>query len=254
VFAHRGSSASLPEHTIEAYERAIEEGVDGFECDVRLSRDGHLVCIHDASINRTSNGRGRVSALTLAELSSHDYSAWHPGAPEGRAPGILTLDRLLTAARAVDRPMQVLVETKHPARFGGLVEQQLVALLARHGLHTEAGARAAGVTVKVMSFSPAALRRVRALAPQVQTVFLFELGPPSIWEGRAAAWADHLGPGIKAVRTRPEVVRRAHERGHGVFVWTVNEASDIGLVVDLGVDGIISDRPAQVLATLGRSV
>jgi glycerophosphoryl diester phosphodiesterase len=252
VFGHRGSSAALPEHTVEAYERALAEGVDGLECDVRLSRDGHLVCIHDASINRTSDGRGRVSALTLAQLNRHDFSSWHPGAPAQSAPGILTLDRLLTMARSAGRPMQVLVETKHPARFGGLVEHELVALLIRHGLHTTAGAQASGVTVSVMSFSPTALRRIRTLAPQVPTVFLFELAPPSVWDGRAPAWADHLGPGIKAVRGRPDVVRRAHDHGRRTYVWTVNEPSDIALMVDLGVDAIISDRPARVLAALDR--
>ena len=69
VYGHRGSSAALPEHTLAAYQRAIEEGVDGLECDVRLTRDGHLVCLHDATIDRTSTGDGRVSRLTLAQLA-----------------------------------------------------------------------------------------------------------------------------------------------------------------------------------------
>src|SRR5688500_13934855 len=73
VFAHRGSSAALPEHTLAAYLRALEEGADGLECDVRLSRDGHLVCVHDRRLDRTSNGRGRASAYTLAELEALDF-------------------------------------------------------------------------------------------------------------------------------------------------------------------------------------
>src|SRR5262245_28465017 len=176
VFAHRGSSAALPEHTRAAYELAIAEGADGLECDVRLTRDGHLVCIHDAQIDRTSNGRGRVSASTLAELDRFDYSSWRLPESDGATPGILTLDRLVQAALAAGRPLELLVETKHPARFGVAVEEALVRLLTRYELSTIAGARDHGVTVTVMSFSPLALRRMRVLAPDVQTVFLFELG------------------------------------------------------------------------------
>lgn len=238
----------MPEHTPAAYERAIAEGVDGLECDVRLTRDGHLVCIHDSSIDRTSTGRGRVTRLTLAELNRYDYT----GDPGG-AGGILTLDRLLTLAQGVGRPLRLLVETKHPSRYGGEVERRLVDLLTRHGLDTAAGARDQGVAVTVMSFSVLALRRVRALAPDVPTVFLFDIAPPSVRQGRPPAGADLLGPSIRALRNRPEIVRRAHDRGVGVVVWTVNEPADIDLVRRIGVDGIVSDRPADVLATLGRS-
>jgi glycerophosphoryl diester phosphodiesterase len=253
VFAHRGSSAVLPEHTLDAYELAIAEGADGLECDVRLTRDGHLVCIHDAQIDRTSNGHGRVSASALAELDRFDYSSWRLPGRAPSTPGILTLDRLLQAALAAGRPLELLVETKHPSRFGVAVEETLVRLLTRYGLGTTAGAREHGVTVTVMSFSPLALRRMRVLAPDVQTVFLFELGTRSVWEGRAPFGADVLGPGIRAVRNRPDVVRRAHDRGHRVYVWTVNEATDIDLVVRLGVDGVITDRPADILLALGRN-
>src|SRR5690349_20540843 len=77
VFAHRGASAELPEHTLAAYLRAIEQGADGIECDVRLTRDGHLVCIHDSRLDRTSNGSGRVSRARLAELELLDFGSWH---------------------------------------------------------------------------------------------------------------------------------------------------------------------------------
>jgi glycerophosphoryl diester phosphodiesterase len=253
VFAHRGASAARPEHTLAAYRQAIAEGVDGLECDVRLTRDGHLVCVHDATIERTSTGRGRVSRLTLAELNRHDYSSWHPGGRSPGAPtdrGVLTFDALLRLALDAGRPLHLLVETKHPSRFGGQVEQRLVQSLVRHGLHNTTGARDHGVSVTVMSFSSSALRRIRVLAPDLPTVFLFEVAAPSVWQGRAPSGADALGPGVAAIRKRPEVVRRAHDRGNRVFVWTVNIRADLDLMVDLGVDGVISDRPAELLATL----
>jgi glycerophosphoryl diester phosphodiesterase len=245
VFAHRGASAAHPEHTLAAYQQAIADGADGLECDVRLTRDGHLVCVHDATIDRTSNGTGRVSRLSLAELNRFQYGLGEPG--------ILTLDALLRLALDAGRSLRLLVETKHPSRFGGAVEQRLVSLLTAHGLHTTASARDRGVAVSVMSFAPSALRRVRVLAPDIETVFLFEVAAPSVWQGRTPTGSDALGPGIAAVRKRPDVVRRAHDRGNRVLVWTVNTRADIDLVTGLGVDGVISDRPADVIATLGRT-
>src|SRR5919202_512348 len=80
VVAHRGDSAAVAEHALAAYEAAIATGADGLECDVRLTRDGHLVCVHDRRVDRTSNGRGRVSRYTLAELNELDFGSWHPAA------------------------------------------------------------------------------------------------------------------------------------------------------------------------------
>jgi glycerophosphoryl diester phosphodiesterase len=254
IFAHRGASAELPEHTLDAYVRAIEQGADGLECDVRLTRDGHLVCIHDSRLDRTSNGRGRVSGATLDELERLDFSSWHtqagPGAPETVPAGVLTLDRLLSTVRAAGRPLRLLIETKHPSRYGSQVEERLVALLRKHDLVDASST--ADVAVTVMSFSPLALRRLRTLAPDLPTVFLYELAPPAIRDGPPPFGAKILGPGLNVVKARPELVGRVHERGHQVYVWTVNEPDEIDLMLGLGVDGIISDRPAEVLSRLGR--
>src|SRR6185369_6538393 len=78
VVAHRGASAERPEHTLAAYELALQEGADGVECDVRLTRDGHLVCVHDRKVDRTSNGTGLVSEMTLSQLRELNYGSWHP--------------------------------------------------------------------------------------------------------------------------------------------------------------------------------
>jgi glycerophosphoryl diester phosphodiesterase len=254
VFAHRGASYTLPEHTLDAYRQAIDEGADGLECDVRLTRDGHLVCIHDRRLDRTSNGRGRVSAATLDELERLDFGSWQ-GGPDGQggqgAPAqVLTLERLLVTALGAGRPLRLLIETKHPTRRGSQVEQRLVELLGRYGL--AAADPAAAVQVTVMSFAPLALRRIRLLAPALPTVFLFEAAPPGVRDGRPPFGAQVLGPRVGALRSRPEMVDRAHARGHLVYVWTVNEPDELEMVIGLGVDGIISDRPAFVLSHLGR--
>lgn len=272
VFAHRGSSAAEPEHTLAAYLRALDEGADGLECDVRLTRDGHLVCLHDRRLERTSNGRGRVSRSTLAELSQLDFGSWHPGLPDSadelvidRPPApndpdeaaeqadmergrLLTLDRLLTAVCAAGRQLRLLVETKHPSRYGGGVERRLISMLDRHGL---AGADSdAPVRVSVMSFSPLALRRVRELAPRLPTILLLEFLPPALRAGRLPFGARGAAPGIALLRRRPSVVRRLHDAGNEVYVWTVNDPDDLDLVRRLGVDGVITDRPAFVFDRL----
>jgi glycerophosphoryl diester phosphodiesterase len=249
IFAHRGASDEQPEHTLGAYLRAIADGADGLECDVRLTRDGHLVCLHDRRLERTSDGRGLVSSRTLAELDALDFASWHPAAV-GAEPirddhrRVLTFDRLLTVAQEAGRPLRLLVETKHPSRFGAAVERTLVDVLRRHGLDRDDPT--SPVRVTVMSFSPFALRLMRRLAPQVPTVMLLELVPPPLRTGHLPVDAPIGGPSIGLLRSSPHLADRLHARGRQVYVWTVNEAADLELVRSLGVEGIITDRPGFV--------
>jgi glycerophosphoryl diester phosphodiesterase len=255
VVAHRGSSYALAEHTLGAYLRAIEEGADAVECDVRLTRDGHLVCVHDRKVDRTSSGHGVVSEFDLDDLRGFDFGSWH--APEAgiyvedrdstEAP-VLTLERLLEVVTEVGRDVRLMIETKHPTRYAGLVEQQLVRLLDRFGLATPADRRHSPVTV--MSFSPVALRRVRLLAPALPTVQLWERVPVRRRDGSLPASADGVGPWIQLLRADPGYVSRAHRHGAPVYVWTVDEPADVDLVLQLGVDAVITNRPRDVLARL----
>ena len=267
VFAHRGSSEALPEHTLAAYLRALGEGADGLECDVRLTRDGHLVCVHDRRLDRTSNGRGRVSAYTLAQLDALDFGSWHPGAggaataidaaaeaeadlPVTELTRLLTLDRLLAAVRASGRAVRLLIETKHPSRYGAEVERRLVDLLRRFGLAEPVPGDPVSVTV--MSFAALAVRRIARLAPALPTVYLLEVLPPGVGRGRLPFGARIAGPGIGLVRARPGLLPALRAAGHQTYVWTVNEEPDLDLVLAQGVDGVITDRPRFVLDRLGR--
>src|ERR1700761_7858468 len=158
VVAHRGASASRPEHTLAAYDLALREGADGVECDVRLTRDGHLVCVHDRRLDRTSSGAGLVSTMTLAELRQLEYGAWHGSwradGTHGDT-GLLTFDALVALVLDWKRPVKIFVETKHPVRYGGLVESKVLALLHRFGIAAPASADRSRAVV--MSFSAAAL-------------------------------------------------------------------------------------------------
>jgi glycerophosphoryl diester phosphodiesterase len=243
VFAHRGASAELPEHTLAAYERALAAGVDGVECDVRLTRDGHLVCFHDRRLDRTSSGSGPLALQTLKQLQELDFGTWHHS---GQSSPVLTFETLLDLLRGGPKPLKLLVETKHPNRYGGAVEHRLRAVLKRHGLlngHDQ-------VQVTVMSFSPLAVRRSRELMPALPTVQLIDLLPPGVRVTRLPFGTRIAGPGLDLVRRRPQLARRLKAGGQQVYVWTVNEPADVDLMRSLGVDGLITDRPREVLAQL----
>lgn len=257
VVAHRGASEDAPEHTLAAYTRAIEDGADALECDVRLTADGHLVCVHDRRVNRTSNGRGAVSALELADLAALDFGSWkdRDESPDWHDPeftSVLTLERLLALITDAGRPVQLAIETKHPTRWAGQVEERLLQLLRRFGLD-EPVAETGGATVRVMSFSARSLQRITHAAPQLPTVYLMQFISPRMRDGRLPAGARIAGPGMRIVRSHPGYIARLHRAGHRVHVWTVNEPADVDLCVRLGVDAIITDRPRQVLSQLGRT-
>ena len=240
VIAHRGSSLAEPEHTLRAYLRAIEEGADALECDVRLTADSHLVCVHDRRVNRTSNGRGIVSTLELAELEGLDWGSWKDGAPRRpRAARPRPQPAAHPAAPAhhghceTERPVGLAIETKHPTRYAGLVERQLARVLAEFGLD---GPRRPGQHwVRVMSFSQLAVQRMRQLCPDVPAVYLIEESVPLRFrDGSLPKGVHTVGLDIKIVRRWPQTVGRQQRRGHEVYAWTVDEPADIALCLELG--------------------
>ena len=249
VVAHRGASAALAEHTLAAYELAIEEGADGLECDVRLTRDAHLVCIHDRTIDRTSSGSGVVSEMTLAELAEHDFGSWHG---DSAPASILELDTLLELVLDYERPVKLFIETKHPVRFGGQVESQVLATLSRYGLGAPASASHARAVV--ISFSAGAVWRVRRSAPMLPTVLL---GDSVRYRGGGAAMtvgATAIGPSVEAVRANPGMVDRAAASGRSTYCWTVDDPADVALCRDVGVGWVATNYPGrtrQLLEWLG---
>lgn len=258
VIAHRGSSDDAPEHTLSAYRRAIADGADALECDIRLTRDGHLVCVHDRRIERTSNGRGIVSTLELAELAELDWGSWRdtwedfedPEIPDRDRSQILTLRSLLQAVAVSGRYVEVAIETKHPTRYAGLVEKRLVSALDEFGWGgTDIGQPS---PVRIMSSSQISLRRMRLLAPGLPTVLLMERVALRFRDGSLPPGVHIAGPSIEVIRAHPRYVERAHRKGSAVHVWTVDRYEDIELCASLGVDAIITNRPKRVLERLGR--
>ena len=139
VVAHRGASSETAEHTLRAYVAALDAGAEGLECDVRLTADGHLVCVHDRDLRRTASTKGLVSTMELADLDQLEFASWKnpwAGLDDDEAEHdpdldkVLTLRRLLEVVADADRPLELAIETKHPTRYGGLVERRLAETLA----------------------------------------------------------------------------------------------------------------------------
>jgi glycerophosphoryl diester phosphodiesterase len=262
VVAHRGASDAEPEHTLAAYLQAIEVGADALECDVRITADGHLVCVHDRRVNRTSDGRGLVSTLELAQLEGLDWGSWKRlsaanGGQESEIPEVvdrsdrshlLTLRRLFGVVADSGRPVKLAVETKHPTRYGGLVERKLVELLQEFGWASPTPDKPS--PVRMMSFSPLAVRRMHQLAPLVPLVYLTEYRIPISVIESSVPPGTAIGPYVELLREHPRYIERLQARGRELHVWTADTPQEVRLCVDAQVDVIITNRPAEVLQQL----
>ncbi|RYI99758.1 MAG: glycerophosphodiester phosphodiesterase [Actinomycetales bacterium] len=234
IVAHRGASHDNAEHTLGAYAAALDAGADGLECDVRLTADGHLVCVHDRDLRRTAAHKGVVSTMELAELDQLDFASW-------KNPWADLDDEAPPRDERMDR---VAIETKHPTRYGGLVERRLVEMLRDFGWDQP------GSPARVMSFSWTALQRVDRLAPAVQKVQLLDKAHhwPMLRRVIGEDWL--VGPGIRELDEHRKLGPRITAAGHDLHVWTVNTPAHLDLCLELGVKAVITDRPAYLLEQL----
>ncbi|MFC8039684.1 glycerophosphodiester phosphodiesterase [Paenarthrobacter sp. NPDC057355] len=279
VYAHRGASAAYAEHTRAAYLKAIADGADGVECDVHLTRDQHVVLLHDANLDRTSTGTGPVSEHTLEQLRSLDFSSWKgariPDAYGGVADQFLTLPELLDILRGAGRDIGLAIELKHPSPYGLKLEERVIALLEEEGWSPEES-RLENIQISFMSFDSDSVQRLLQSVPGQHICQLVddftvqeirqELGLGFLTGGAVAnvmkaAQEDAervldegqvgiAGPGIDYVREHARNVQRWLEAGRIFRVWTVDSEKDVALCQGLGIHEITTNRPAQVLAQL----
>lgn len=247
VFGHRGGSRLAPENTVAAFDRAVAEGVDGLELDVRLSRDGEVVVCHDARLDRTCDVAGAIADFTAADLARCD-AGYRFAADDGTHPfrglgfGVPTLRHVL--GRYPAHPIVVEMKDDSPAMAEATV-----------GVVREAGALG---RVCLGSFSSGALRQARRLAPGTATsgsrrevlhaLLWSRLGWLSPFGRYEALQVPERREGLRVVS--PRFVRAAHRSGVPLQVWIVDAADDIRRLLDWGVDGVITDRPDVAVKTV----
>ena len=241
VVAHRGSSREAPEHTLAAYELALAQGADGLECDVRMTSDHQLVCVHDRTVDRTSDGTGVVSEMSLAQLREFDFGSWHP---EGKPAQVLTLRELLSLTLDWRRPVRLFLETKHTLRYRRLLEPTVPETLQEVRVGTPPSADHSRAVI--ISFSSAGVWRIRRNAPMLPTILLGETSRVLRGSAATAVGATGIGPSIDTLRLHPELVDRAAAAGRVTYCWTVDELADVELCAELGVRWVATNRPAQV--------
>jgi glycerophosphoryl diester phosphodiesterase len=230
AIAHRGASGYAPENTFAAFRRAIALGAGFIETDLQLSRDARLVAIHDATVNRTTNGQGAVHDMTLAELRRLDAGSWFGSEFAGER--IPTIEETLEFANKHD--VVFYLEMKPSGSWGG--EHALISALR--------DSREIARTV-VISFDPAILAAVRKIEPTLMTGLLFEGHIPNPLDKAIEIGARQLA--VRGDLVTPRLLKEA--RGHDLQVvcWTVNHPGHMRLLVQAGVDGIISDYPDRLL-------
>lgn len=212
IYAHRGYSQKFPEGTKTAYLEAVKAGADGFECDVRLTKDKQIVCFHDRTLKRIAGTSDVISKLSLAELKTKI--------------DILTLEELLDIAIASKRDL--LIETKHPVRSRGEIESAVISLLNSRRKEIES----ATIEIIVMSFSFIAVRRLRKMYPNVMKVIKYRF---SSWLNSDSQIALNKELVIKNNSTIKKL------KAKRVFLWTVNEETELQAVKQLSDYNIITD-------------
>lgn len=246
VAAHRGGASLWPENSLTAFRQALALGVDFLETDVHLTADGEVLVIHDATLDRTTTGTGRVRTTRLADLSSVRLRTRDGGVTQDSVP---TLGQLLDLV--VPSSAQLLLEIKVDAdrqRYPG-IEEKVLALVRARGL--------AERTV-VMGFEPETVRRLRALDPSIRTALLvskWRLEREWVPARETVRWTRELGAthlGIDHRVLTADVLESARAAGIVVAAWTVNEETDLRRVIAAGAGVVISDRPDLALRLVGR--
>ena len=231
-YAHRGASADFPEHTMAAYRGAIEQGALGFECDIRLTKDEVLVLWHDANMKKEAKSAAIIANRTYAEIKQI-------------YPAVMTLNELLDLA--IENKKSLALETKHPVPTGNRVEELVVAELHKR----KDAIKKSGIDVAIMSFSWFAIEKIKKMDPTIKTVML--LGDITNKITRRFTSAQVIGPSVEMIRKSPELISEIKNSGKELYVWTVDSTEDLQYCASVGVDIVMTNRPAHARSVLGYS-
>jgi glycerophosphoryl diester phosphodiesterase len=240
IIAHRGASAHAPENTLAAFELALAQKADAIELDVKLSADGQVVVIHDATVNRTTGSQGRVKDLSLAQLRSLDAGSFFSERYRGEK--IPTLEEVF---EIVGGRVFINVELTNYSTPRDQLVQKVCVLVEKFEMQQR---------VMFSSFFASNLSKARAYLPEVPRGLLALSGLLGSWArsfGFAFGKYHALHPHLKDVTSQQ--VQRVHRLNRRIHVWTVNAAEDMRRLFHWGVDGIITDDPQLAVRVKGES-
>jgi glycerophosphoryl diester phosphodiesterase len=235
VIAHRGASGHAPENTMAAFRRAVALGANFIETDLQLSRDARFVAIHDDTVNRTTNGQGKVHDLTLADLRKLDAGSWFGSEFTGER--IPTLEEILEFSKKND--VVFYLELKPAGSWGG--EHALIGALRESGEVAR---------TLVISFDAAILEALRKIEPTLMTGLLYEGQIDRPLERAVEIGARQLA--VRGDLVTPALLAAARKKDLQVVCWTVNQPAHMRLLIEAGVDGIMSDYPDRLVAARGK--
>jgi glycerophosphoryl diester phosphodiesterase len=238
IIAHRGASAYAPENTLSVIKKAIEMNSDGIELDVQLSKDGHVVIIHDSTVNRTSNGNGKVKNLTLKQLKDLDYGSWF--SKEFKNESICTLEEVFCYLK--DYKGLINVEIKKEWLQFNSIEKKVADLIAKYDLRDR--------TI-VSSFSTLSLLKIKRIDKNIQTGILYSSSTKRLILFAEFFKMDAIHPWYQNVTK--DVKKIAVKDNLKINTYTVDEPKEIKKLADLGVDGIITNVPDIALKELNRA-
>ena len=236
--AHRGARDSAPENTLAAFELAIAHGADGIELDVIRCASGEIVVLHDDTIDRTTNGSGRVTEFGYDTLQQLDAGAWF--GPQFRRERIPRLNDVLDT---VGGKLRINIEIKGRSFHADDIEAEIAQLVR---------ARSLAASVIISSFNPWALARMKRAASELPIALLYSRNAPLLLRrGQPRHWLRPQALHPERTLVNERYVAWAHRRSYRVNVWTVNEPEEMRRLIAFGVDGIITDRPALLARILG---
>lgn len=243
VFGHRGARAYAPMNTLPSFELALEQGADGVELDVQLTKDGKLVVIHDFTVDGTTDGKGAVKDLTFDEIRSLDAGIrFHERFRGTRIPTLGEVFALMGGKALVNVEIKAPFQRGTDPEFTDGVEKAVADCVLDAGMEKR---------VIISSFNPLTLKRFRKILPSVPIAFLYAADVPF---DTTALMADipheAYHPHFKLAAR--ETIAAEHEKGRAVNVWTVNEPEDAKRLAGDGVDGLITDKPDLILEAAGR--
>nr|WP_142826301.1 glycerophosphodiester phosphodiesterase family protein [Planococcus soli] len=234
--AHRGASGHAPENTMEAFHKGFEMKSDYIEIDVQMTKDGELVVIHDTTVDRTTDGTGKVGDLTFEEIRQLDAGSWFSEAYAG--------ERVPTFEEVVDEfrgKVGILIELKAPELYPG-VEEKIADALIERNMATPNNNK-----IIIQSFNHESMKKSKELLPNLSHGVLTGGGWADVTEeqlAQFAAYADYFNPTMSIVTN--ELVTDVHEAGMDIFPYTSRSQEQALRLFDLNVDGIITDYPEHV--------